>query len=70
MPFKVVNPIKLTIAVGIALLLILGGAVLSGMATQAKYDDDCEIVYKTEVTTYNGRMAMAHYEVPAIKGGN
>lgn len=67
MPFKVINPVKLSIAVFIALILILGGAVLSGMATQAKYADDCEIVYKAETTTYNGHMAVAHYEVPAIK---
>jgi len=70
MPFKVINPIKLTIAIGIALLLILSGAVWSGMATQAKYNDDCEMVYKAEVTTYNGHMAVAHYEVPVITGGN
>jgi hypothetical protein len=70
MPFKVVNPLKLTITVFMVLVLILTIGILSGGITRAQYADDCEIVYKAEYTTYNGRMATAHYGVPAIKGGN
>jgi hypothetical protein len=67
MPFKIVNPIKLTIAIIIVLLLVAGGAMLSGMITRSKLAGDYEIVHKAEITTYNGRMAVAHYKVLEAK---
>jgi hypothetical protein len=70
MPFKVANSLKLTIAVVVAFVLVVTLGVLSGGITRAQYAYDCKIVYKAEVTTYNGRMAVAHYEVPAIREGN
>jgi hypothetical protein len=67
MPFKVISPARLTVAVFVVLILILGGAVLTGMMTRSTLQNDCEIVHRTQVTTYDGYMAVSHYGVPAVK---